>query len=111
MTNYSIGHDAEEIAATYLKTEGYTINELNWHTKYCEIDIVAIKNKTAYLVEVKSRSSSACGNGFDYITSKKLVQMKFAAEMWVSHNHWKSDYQLAAVEVENERVTSFLPDL
>ena len=111
MTNYSAGHQAEEIAASYLTALGYKINELNWRTKYCEIDIVAIKGKTAYLVEVKSRSSSAYGSGFDYITPKKLKQMKFAAEMWVSHHQWAGDYQLAAIEVENEKVTNFLTDL
>ena len=99
MTNYQTGHDAEKSAAEYLKVQGYKILELNWKTKYCEIDIVAQKDKRIYLVEVKSRKTLLQGSGMDYITYKKLNQMKFAAEMWVSDNRWDGDYQLAVVSI------------
>jgi len=99
MTNYSVGHEAEQAAAEYLLEEGYKIIGLNWKTKYCEIDIVAKKGKRIYLVEVKSRKTLFQGSGMDYITRKKLNQMKFAAEMWVSNHKWQGDYQLAAVSI------------
>ncbi len=99
MSNYSAGHNAEVRAAEYLKTLGFKIRELNWKTRYCEIDIVAEKDKRIYFVEVKYRRSSAWGSGLEYITPKKLKQMKFAAEMWVSNTGWKGDYQLAAVSM------------
>lgn len=111
MTNYSSGHEAEIIAADYLVSLGYKITDLNWRTKICEIDIVATKDKIAYLIEVKSRSSSNYGTGFEYITAKKLKQMKFAAEMWVTHSSWEGNYQLGAVEVEGIRVTNFLVEI
>jgi ribonuclease HII len=81
VSNYDSGHPAEIIAADYLITLGFKILDINWKTKYCEIDIVAVKKKRVYFVEVKSRSSTHSGTGFEYITSKKLNQMKFAAEM------------------------------
>ena len=104
MTNYATGHEAEKIAADYLKTQGFKILELNWRTKYCEIDIVARKAKRIYLVEVKSRRSLAQGSGVEYITVKKLQQMRFAAEMWVSTQGWKGDYQLAAISIDAGQV-------
>ena len=112
MSNYSTGHKAEQVAAEYLKTQGYKILEINWKTKYCEIDIVIQKNNTVYLTEVKYRKSNASGSGFEYITPKKLKQMKFAAEIWVSQHKWEGDYQLAAIEMggDNE-VSEFLTDL
>src|SRR5688500_13259101 len=84
MSNYSAGHRAEKTAAEYLTYKGFTVRELNWKTRYCEIDIVAEKNNALYLVEVKSRTNNKQGIGLDYITPKKLRQMQFAAEMWVS---------------------------
>lgn len=113
MTNYTTGHSAEKVAAEYLAAQNYKILDLNWSTKYCEIDIVASKNKTVYLVEVKYRKSSAFGSGLDYVTPKKLNQMRFAAEMWVNNHKWKGDYQLAAIELSGPefKVTTFLPDL
>lgn len=110
MTNYSTGHDAEKAAADYLQTHGYKILQLNWSTKHCEIDIVAQKSKTVYFVEVKYRKNTDHGSGFDYITSKKLAQMKFAAEMWVAEHGWAGDYQLAAMSSSDDGM-DFLDEL
>lgn len=111
MTNYAEGHEAEKVAAQYLIGLGYKIEGLNWKTKYCEIDIVATKNKIAYLAEVKSRRSFAFGTGFDYITPVKLQRMSFAAEIWVAQTNWPGSYQLAAIEMNNGQVMNFLPEL
>ena len=100
MTNYQTGHDAEKVAADYLKDNGFKIVELNWKTQYCEIDIVAEKGKRIYFVEVKSRETLFHGSGFDYVTVKKLNQMKFAGEMWVNNHGWAGDYQLAAMSID-----------
>lgn len=110
MTNHQSGHDAERVAAEYLKEHGFNIVELNWKTRLCEIDIVAEKDKRIYFVEVKSRKTLFQGMGFDYVTTKKLSQMKFAAEMWVSEHKWQHDYQLAAVSIDSGAIT-FLDSL
>lgn len=110
MTNYQSGHDAEKTAATYLQKQGFKIRELNWKTKYCEIDIVAERKKVVYFVEVKARKTAFQGSGLDYITPKKLQQMRFAAEMWVQTNQWKGDYRLAAVAIDDLEIT-FLDEL
>ena len=83
MTNYQTGHDAEKLAASYLKKQHYKIRELNWKTRYCEIDVVAEKKKVIWFIEVKSRQNSNQGFGYEYVTPKKLEQMRFAAETWV----------------------------
>lgn len=100
MTNYSAGHDAEKHAADYLKKRGYKIKELNWKTRYCEIDIIAEKQKIIWFIEVKSRKNSSQGFGYEYVTSTKLRQMQFAAEMWVQENSWSEDCRLAVVSVD-----------
>lgn len=110
MSNYATGHLAEKQTADYLKRLGYKILELNWKTKYCEIDIIAEKNKTIYFVEVKSRRNDLYGSGLEYITPKKLKQMEFAAKMWLQTNDWDGDYSLAAAEVKNKSV-KFLTEL
>lgn len=107
MTNYSTGHEAEERAAEWLKGQKFKIVEMNWKTRLCEIDIVASKKKVLYFVEVKSRTSKKWGSGIDYITHKKLSQMKFAADMWASQHDWPHDVRLAAVSVDGS-VLSFV---
>lgn len=110
ITNYQAGHLAEKNAAEYLLQQGFTIMELNWKTKYCEIDIVAEKNKAVYFVEVKYRKNTNQGYGLEYITNKKLDQMRFAAELWVSSHDWTNEYQLAAIGIDGEEIT-FLDEL
>lgn len=99
MTSFSNGRQAEDRASEYLRHLGYQILSQNWRTRFCEIDIVAQKDKTVYFVEVKYRRSNSQGSGLEYITPRKLKQMTFAAEMWVSENKWIHDYTLAAIEV------------
>lgn len=110
MTNYASGHASEITAADYLKQRGFKVIDINWKTKYCEIDIVAQKEKAVYFVEVKSRKNSQQGFGLDYITPKKLSQMRFAAEMWVSNHSWPGEYQLAAIGIDSGEIT-FLDEL
>lgn len=113
MSNYSAGHEAEKLAAKHIEEQGFKLRDLNWKTRYCEIDLVAEKDKRMYFIEVKYRERSAWGSGVDYITLKKLKQMSFAAEMWVSNHGWQGEYQLAAIEMSGlpPKVTNFLVDL
>ncbi len=50
------GFQAESIASEYLIAHGYTILKRNLHTRYGEIDILAIKDGEYIGAEVKSRS-------------------------------------------------------
>lgn len=117
-----VGNQAEQVAADYLKSKGFKIIGHNWRRPKCEIDIVASKQnskrvfdreKTIFFVEVKYRSSDQQGSGLDYITSTKLKQMKFAAQMWVDEYQWPGMYTLAAIEVtgKNFNITEFIENI
>lgn len=93
------GAEAEQAVAEYLIENGYKVLDINWKTKWCEIDIVAQKNKVIHFVEVKYRSNQAQGGGFDYIHDKKLRQMQRAADSWVLIQNWDGEYVLSAAEV------------
>jgi Holliday junction resolvase-like predicted endonuclease len=105
MSNYIAGHNAEKRGAEYLKMRDFRIIALNWKTRYCEIDIVAEKGKVMYFVEVKYRRTSRQGFGYEYVTPKKLRQMHFAAEMWVSSHDWNGEYQLAVISFDADEAT------
>ena len=112
MTNHSVGHEAEKVAAQYLKNMAFTILDLNWRTRFCEIDIVAESAGVIYFIEVKYRRTSSQGGGLDYITPKKLKQMDFAAQCWVSENRYTGDYELSAIEVTQDfKVSDFIQSI
>lgn len=102
MSTTNIGRDAEKLVAEYLKNQGHKILEMNWRTRWCEIDIVSKLKNTVCFTEVKYRSSDAWGDGFSYITTKKLKQMRFAAEFWISENNWQGEAVLQAASVDAE---------
>lgn len=107
------GRIAEQKAGEFLENEGFNVVEYNWKRPQCEIDIVAMKNGTVYLVEVKYRKNTNFGSGIDYITKKKLHQMVFASRNWRTINKWRGSINLAAIEVTGDdfRVTKFIDEL
>jgi uncharacterized protein (TIGR00252 family) len=114
MTTFDDGRRAESAAAEYLKSKmGYAIVAQNWRTRWCEIDVIAQKGRVVYFCEVKYRRTNNQGGGLDYITPKKLQQMRFAAEAWVHLSHWKGEYQLCALEVSGLDfvVTAFVEEV
>lgn len=102
MTSFDIGRRAEAAAASYLQQNGFKIIDQNWRTKWCEIDIVALKDQSIYFVEVKYRSNKFSGAGLEYVTPAKLVQMRRAAESWVQINNWSYSYSLGVIEVSGQ---------
>jgi uncharacterized protein (TIGR00252 family) len=101
MSTTSDGRDAESLVAKELQRAGHHIVEQNWRTRWCEIDIVSTQSGCVYFTEVKYRESSNWGSGLEYITPKKLRQMQFAAEFWLSSNDWNGEAQILACEVDS----------
>lgn len=93
------GRGAESAVAKLLKSQKYEILAQNWRTRVCEIDVVAKKDKIIYFVEVKYRGRDDQGSGLEYITPKKLNQIKFAAQVWCAQDGWDGDYRLLGAEV------------
>lgn len=97
----TLGSRAEAAAAAHLQQQGYMIVDRNWKTKWCEVDIIAVKGKTTHFVEVKYRTKDIWGDGLAAITPTKLRQMRFAAELWMS-SHAHDEVVLSAVAVSGE---------
>jgi putative endonuclease len=55
MGTIDFGKRGEEAAKSYLIAHGFDICDANWRWGHKELDIVALKNKTLHIVEVKTR--------------------------------------------------------
>jgi ribonuclease HII len=100
VTTKQIGDSGEQAAEEYLIKHEHMVFERNWKTKYCEIDIVSKKDDTVYFTEVKYRRSALQGGGLGAITPKKLKQMRFAAEFYMTVNKVQADtLKLAVISV------------
>ena len=75
-----IGKEGEKIAVNYLKNLDYAVIETNWRFQKAEIDIIAKEHNFLVFVEVKCRSSNVFGEPQTFVSEKKQVLLKDAAE-------------------------------
>ena len=101
-TTRAIGDAGEQTAADWLAADGHEIIVRNWRTRYCEIDIISMKDDVLYFTEVKYRKNSRYGGGLAAITTKKQRQMHFAAELFIAKHpqYERCDMQLLVVAVD-----------
>jgi len=90
MSNKYTGSKGEEMAAEYLKQNGYNIVERNWRFKHWEVDIIASKGNCMHFFEIKTRSSEMYGHPEESISKKKMNNLRNAAEEYqYLHPEWK----------------------
>ena len=109
-TTRQIGDRGEQAAAAWLTTDGHEIIARNWRTRYCEIDIVSMKDDVLYFTEVKYRKNDDFGDGLVAITAKKQRQMRFAAELFMTKHpqHEGRDMRMLAIAVDRDYNTECL---
>mgnify|MGYP000855021590 FL=1 len=105
VTTRQIGDRGEQAVADRLTADGHEIIARNWRTRYCEIDIVSIKDGVLYFTEVKYRKNDDFGGGLAAITAKKQRQMRFAAELFIAKHpqHEGRDMRMLAVAVDENQ--------
>jgi putative endonuclease len=81
-----LGKLGEELAVEFLQKNGYTILETNWTFQKAEIDIIAQKENTLAVVEVKTRSSIEFGLPQDFVKPKKIQLLVKAVNEYVISN-------------------------
>ncbi len=81
--HYELGREGEQLAVNYLLKKGYQILERNWRFQKAEVDIIALKEETLAVVEVKTRSSNEFGNPQDFVNQKKIRLLREAINEFV----------------------------
>ena len=98
----SLGHMGENLAAEYLRSQGFIVIDRNYRSRVGEIDIIAQKADTLYFIEVKTRTRDGkYGKPYEAVTYGKQVHMRRSAKWYVLKNNLqKSKLRLAVVSVE-----------
>ncbi|WP_343705207.1 YraN family protein [Flavobacterium sp.] len=79
-----LGKLGEDLAATYLEENGYSIVERNFVIQKAEIDIIAQKDSTLAIIEVKTRSSLDFGSPQDFVKQKKIQLLIKAVNAYIN---------------------------
>ena len=84
LSTKQFGASGEDYAAAWLQTHGWTILDRNWHTRYGELDIVAMDPKQVIaFIEVKTRRTLRYGLPQEAVTHDKQQHLKHAAVEWL----------------------------
>lgn len=94
-----IGLLGENLAKQHLTANGYTILASNYRYKKAEIDIIALKNETLAIIEVKTRSTSHFGQPESFVTNKKIKLVIEAANAYITANNYDYDVSLDIISV------------
>ena len=82
----AFGKAGEDLAARYLKKNGYKVLERNYACPVGEIDIIAKDKKTIIFVEVKTRRSMSYGSARLAITPHKKRKISMTALYYLKFN-------------------------
>ena len=81
-----LGQLGEDLAVDFLEKSGYEILDRNWRFQKAEIDIIAKKNTSLAIVEVKTRSSLEFGLPQDFVKPKKIQLLVKAVNEYIITN-------------------------
>ena len=97
-----LGKLGEEIAVEFLQKNGYEILETNWTFQKAEIDIIAQKENTLAIIEVKTRSSLDFGLPQDFVKPKKIQLLVKAVNEYVISNDIDIEVRFDIIAVHKE---------
>ena len=86
MNNKILGNEGENLAVKYLKKHRYKILATQYRCRIGEIDIVAQKNGTLAIIEVKARKNDRFGDPVDAITDSKIRNLVQAASAYIRYH-------------------------
>ena len=105
------GSIGEEIARKYLKDNGFTILDANFHARMGEIDIIAREGEELVFVEVKTAMGDTFGNPLGWIPERKqrrifLASLAYVSRKGLAHAPMRFD----VITVDPERKVSHVRD-
>ena len=82
--NQDLGRLGENAATRWYLEAGYRVLDRNWRCEHGELDLVVASNDIIVFVEVKARTSTRFGTGFDAVGRAKQQRLRRLAASWLS---------------------------
>ena len=84
-----IGKSGEQLAAKYLRSKGFAIVCLNYHSRYGEVDVIAQNREFILFVEVKTRKSDSLFMPSEAVTYSKRQKLVKTAKVYLQETPCK----------------------
>jgi putative endonuclease len=102
--NKELGEEGEQMAADYLKKNGWSILELNYRYGHSEIDLIAEKDGLLVFFEVKARTNTTYGMPEDFVNDRKAEFIIRAAEHYVRQADWHGNIRFDIISIVKKEV-------
>lgn len=105
MNRQTLGEKGEDIAAAFLKKEGYKIVEQNYRTPFGEIDIIAYDGTALVFIEVKARMNPTFAVPQLAVNRKKQQHIVKSAMSYISSKRIKDKglrFDVIAISIFDE---------
>lgn len=79
----TLGALGEDAAADHYAANGYDVVARNWRCRIGEIDLVARRGDLLVICEVKARTGSGFGAGWEAVTTRKQHKVRRVAEAFL----------------------------
>lgn len=89
MSDQKTGIQGEDVAASFLEAQGYTVLARNYRQRFGEIDIVAEDRDVLVFVEVKTRNNNRYGSPFEAVDIRKQKKLSIMAQDYISRNDFE----------------------
>lgn len=112
-THNELGIEGEKRAVLHLQTHGYKILETNYRFQKAEVDIIAQKDTTLVVVEVKSRTSVEFGNPEEFVNKKKINLLVKAVDHYITEEDLDVEVRFDVIAVlfqKNEVILNHIED-
>ena len=110
-TRVQLGKRGEDLAVHELVRRGFDIVERNWYCQFGEVDVVARRDETWTLFEVRARRGRAYGTPEESVTPTKAERMADVARAYLAEhdvNVHEVDWQIGLVAVEMDKTGHLL---
>ena len=98
-----IGEQTEAIASDYLKSQGLSLIEKNYHCRGGEVDLIMQEQDTLVFVEVKYRQSTGYGGAAAAVSATKQKKIKHCVTFYLHQkglNEYNTPCRLDVVTLE-----------
>lgn len=97
-----LGKKGEQLAVDFLLKNSYEIVERNYRFDKAEVDIIAKKDETLAIIEVKTRSSIDFGNPQDFVKPKQIQRLVKAVDEYVTVNELDVEVRFDIIAIVKE---------
>jgi putative endonuclease len=99
-----LGKSGEDLAASFLKKNGFEILERNYRFGHKEIDIIGKDKNTIVFIEVKTGRSKTFGSPQEWVNLKKQKSIIEVAQGYILKNDFRDfDFRFDVVAISFER--------